>query len=255
MGWFRSGPKSFLEPELEEWHLAAWTWLIRNLGGIDGIAAFPLVLPNRVFFPPTDATGAARVRHVFEQVKKLAGLEACECDLLEQPRGPELRVGEVATLTREGSVPAGTFGLEGNRPAITYDPALENEPVKLVAVLAHELAHLRLKAFPEDLPGDRDANERATDLATVATGFGLFGADSAFNFQRHQDAFSQGWRSSRLGYLSEREWAFALAVRFRLLGEDIGAARPYLKSHLFTDLKTASSCLKSRDIRGELCSG
>ncbi len=52
----------------------------------------------------------------------------------------------------------------------------------------------------------------ATDLAVAFRGFGVFGANTAFTFGQHQDAFSQGWASSRNGYLSERSWAFALAL-------------------------------------------
>jgi hypothetical protein len=86
-------------------------------------------------------------------------------------------------------------------------------------------------------------------------GFGLFGANCSFGFERYQDPISQGWRYSRLGYLDEREWAFALAVWFELGGRDVGLAQRYLKSHLFTDFRTALASLRRRpallaEIRG-----
>ena len=190
--------------------------------------------------------GHALVEHVFAQVKQLAGLADLPCSLVEQPPHPELLVAEMVSLQRAGSVPAGTFGLDGNVASITYDPALARDPVRLVAVLAHEPAHLRLLGFSENLAGGRDANERATDLATVSMGFGLFGAQCAFNFKRHQDPLSQGWRYSRLGYLDEREWAFALAVWFALTRRDVVSARRYLKPHLFADARAAYASLAPR---------
>ena len=85
-----------------------------------------------------------------------------------------------------------------------------------------------------------------TDLAVAVMGFGLFGADCAFNFQRFQDPLSHGWKSSRLGYLEEREWVFALAVPFDLTGRDADAARGFLKPYLFSDLRAAVKSLRRR---------
>jgi hypothetical protein len=242
---FRSQPKPFLEAELEDWHQAAWRWLITQFGGMSGLST-ALVLPTRAFFPPCEAQGHARIEHVFSHVKRHAGLEDVHCLLVPQPEGPSLRIGEMVSLVRQSAAPAGTFGLEGNEPAITYDPELEADPVKLVAVLAHELAHLRIAQFAEELEGGRDANERATDLATVALGFGLFGANCAFGFERFQDPISQGWQHSSLGYLAEREWAFALAVWCFLTDRDVKDTERYLKAHIYADLRRASASLRQR---------
>lgn len=246
MRWLQSGARPFLEPELEEWQLAAWCWLLGHLGGIAALREAPLVTPTRNFFPPTDATGHARVKHVFEQVRRHAGMADWECRLVAQPRQPELRLGELIAVQRSRPDPAGTFDLDGNEPTITYDPAVAKDPMALVAVLAHELAHLRLAAFPDVLRGSRQLYERATDLATVALGFGLFGSNCAFGFERSQDPLSQEWSWSSLGYMEECEWAFALAVMFELTGRDPSSASRYLKPHLFTDLRTAIGSLRRR---------
>jgi hypothetical protein len=243
MKWFRTAPRLFLEPELEAWHLAAWGWLLANFGGIESLRQRPLVTPTRTFFTPTETTGHDRIAHVFAEVKQHAGLGDWHCALVAQPAQPGLRVGELVALQRQTHAPAGTFGLDGNEPLITYDPALESDPLKLVAVLAHELAHLRMLACAGPLPGGEPYHERATDLATVVLGFGLFGSNCAFGFERYQDPISQGWRTSRLGYLEEREWAFALAVFLTLTGRAAAPIRRYLKPHLFDDLgKALSSC-------------
>lgn len=240
------GARPFLEPELEAWHLEAWGWLLGHLGGVPALRTAPLVTPTRDFFPPTDATGHARTRHVLQHVKRHAGMADVPCRLVAQQPQPNLRLGELVSLQRDRPTAAGTFGLRGNTPAITYDPAVAEDPMMLVAVLAHELAHLRLAPLPDSPPGGAEATERATDLATVAMSFGLFGANCAFGFERFQDTGSQGWSWSRLGYLEERGWAFALAVLFELTGRDAGSVRRYLKPHLVTDLGTALTSLRRR---------
>ena len=165
MKWFRTTPRLFLEPELEAWHLAAWGWLLANFGGIESLRQRPLVTPTRTFFTPTETTGHDRIAHVFAEVKQHAGLGDWHCALVAQPAQPGLRVGELVALQRQTHAPAGTFGLDGNEPLITYDPALESDPLKLVAVLAHELAHLRMLACAGPLPGaSRTMNARPTSL-------------------------------------------------------------------------------------------
>lgn len=241
--WLRRGARPFLEPEQEEWQLGAWSWLLRDLGGVAALRRVPLVKPSREFFPPTEAAGHARAEHVFEHVKRHAAMADRHCRFVAQPRGPDLRLGELATLRREQPTAAGTFGLEGNEPVITYDPAVVDDPMRLVAVLAHELAHHR---FPAPPGGSRLLAERATDLATVAMGFGVFGANCAFSFEQFQGVMSQGWRSSRLGYLDEREWAFALAVFLELADRGDEDVRRCLKPHLLTDVRAARRSLRRR---------
>ena len=74
------------------------------------------------------------------------------------------------------------------------------------------------------------------------SGFGVFSANRAFSFQQHGDAFSQGWKTQRNGYLSERTWAFALAL-FLALKDEEGAAKPWLKPNIATDVAKASRYL------------
>lgn len=244
---FLSKPKAYLDPEVEAWQVDTWAWLLERLGGLDDLRGHALVTPTREFFPPSEATGHARAEHVFASVVQWAGLTDWPCRLEAQPERPQARVSEFMTLTPvEGHAPAGTFGLDGNEVLITYDPGAVSDPHALVATLAHELAHYLLTSLPDLPPGGKDAEEFATDLATVYLGFGLFGANCAFRYQQHQDFMSQGWSWSRQGYLSEREWAFALAVFFRLRDEDVEAAKPWLKAHLFGELKKASASLDRR---------
>jgi len=248
MRWLPFGKKRpFLEAEAEEWQIETWQWLLQHLGPLRGQDQAPIVTPTRAFFPPSDAAGHARAEHIFAAVKRHAGMADWECRLVAQSRRPEARVGDIAALQFSGGHALGTFGLAGNEVVITYDPAGLDNPIQLIATMAHELAHYRLAALAEEPPGGADAHEFATDLTTVYMGFGLFGASCAFNFQRHQDFMSQGWQWSRQGYLGEREWIFALAIFLQLRLQSPTDVNPFLKPHLATDLRKARRYLQRNE--------
>ena len=79
------------------------------------------------------------------------------------------------------------------------------------------------------------------------TGFGIFAANTAFAFAQHGDGFSQGWRSQRNGYLSDRAWAFALALFGTLKGEP--APEKWLKDGLPPMIRAAEKYLAKQDAR------
>lgn len=235
------GQRSFLDPEDEAWQLDSWKWLLQHFGGTERLRRSPLVTATREFFPPTDATGHARAEHIFACVKKHARMTNWPCKLVPQPERPSPRLAELALLKPvTGSLPLGTFSVDGEGVTITYDPASVNQPAVLVATLIHELAHYRLATVREEPPGGHDMHEFTTDLMTVFLGFGAFGANQAFNFSQHGDAYSQGWKTSGQGYLRERDWALALAVFLDLRGEQPQSLKMLLKPNLYVDMKTAA---------------
>lgn len=235
---WKSSP--FLEPAEEEWQADTWRWFLKNLGGLDDLRQSPLVTPNAEFFPATDARGRERALFIFERVKQCARLGDWDCELVEQAQRPELRVGPVTAQVFTESDPGGTFSVEDSKVVITYDPGLLDDPMALIATLSHELGHYLLLTLPEPPPGGPEAEELATDLVTVYLGFGLFGANCAFSFHGN----NQGWSTARQGYLPERMWCYALAIFFLLRDEDCGHARPFLKEHLFSDLRKATAYLR-----------
>jgi hypothetical protein len=251
------GGGSFLDPEDEAWHLDTWKWLLENFGGLARVRHAPVVIATREFFPPSETKGHARAEHIFACIKRHAGMTDWPCSLVAQPGRPETRVAELGTVKIDsGTDPAGTFVMEGGQAVITYEPSIVEEPAKLVATLSHELAHYLLATAIGDPPGGHDMHEFATDLTTVFLGFGLFTANQAFNFSQYRDVYSQGWQSSRLGYLRERDWAFALAVFLSLRGQSTDVFKPLLKPHLYADMRKAVRYLERNpqmlmELRGE----
>jgi hypothetical protein len=236
--------KSILEPDEEDWQIATWRWLIYERGGHDDIRESPLVFPTGSFFPATEAKGAELAQYVFDHVKTHARMQEWPCELIEQPDTGSLTVNPVTALRVRKASPAGTFMHDGNAAQISYSPSLLKDRVALVSTLAHELAHYLIGHPKRMPPGGGSGLEPATDLAVAYLGFGIFGANSAFQYKQHQDFMSQGWSYSRLGYIKEREWVFALAIFLALKDIKADVAKPHLKSHLASQLNRAEKYLQ-----------
>lgn len=86
-----------------------------------------------------------------------------------------------------------------------------SDPERLVATLAHEIAHIKLLGENRI----RENDEPLTDLTTVIFGLGVFNANVAFQTTKTFESY--GWESS--GYLTQMEWGYALALFAHLRGE------------------------------------
>lgn len=230
------GSKTFLEPEVEAWHFETWAWLLKHLGGLEELRNSAWVEPTSECFPATEATGHDRVLVLFNQVKEHAGMEAWPCTLQVQPD-------YMAPLGTFSVVEPGTTTVlteqkgEGEWEAlVTYNPMLADDPLGLVATLAHELSHYRLSYIEEPPPGGPDLEELATDLTVAFMGFGLFGAGASTRM-RHG---AVQWA----GYLSPRGWAFALAVFLVLRDQSAKDAEAHLDYRIHEDLVKAVKYLE-----------
>ena len=242
MGLF--GKSTFLERELEDWCLEIWLWLMQNLGGMGRLGSTRLAMANRDFYTPTEAEGHERALYIFETTKQLMGIADWPCGLEAHDRAPaNARVAEFA-FVRSDPTPNGTFRIQEGQVIISYASDLVERPRELIATLAHELSHYLVASIMKPMPGGHRVHELTTELTVAFAGFGLFGANQAFEFAQHQDAWGQGWRSRQLGYFSERSWAFGLALFTALKEEDVPdgvlktsvadltrKARKYLKRH------------------------
>jgi hypothetical protein len=240
-GWHPFERKNFLDPEDADWHLQTWSWILKHCGGTARLKKSPVVTPTHEFFPPTAFQGETRARHIFEYVKKLAGLSELDCDLIAQSSYPQ-PAGELVSGRPIYRIQRGTFGEDNGRPIITYDPTQIDKPLLLVSTFAHELAHCRLANIGEAPPGGDAMKEYATDLMTVFLGFGIFGADCAFNFWQGPGGGRTGgpWGWSTSGYLREIDWVYALAVFLNLRGENDSVLEKWLKPSLYSELGAAS---------------
>ena len=240
------GKGRFLDAELEDYCLETWAWLLAGLGGVERLSETPWVTPSRDFFPPTDAGDHERAAHLFACVKDLMGMAEWPCRLTSYERAGQQQVGEFLFVNNPEQ-PNGLFWIEDGEGRIEYAADLVTQPQLLTAVFAHELSHYLLAGLPDPPQDGSIAHELATELCVAFTGFGIFAANTAFAFAQHGDGFSQGWRSQRNGYLSDRAWAFALALFGTLKGEP--APEKWLKDGLPPMIRAAEKYLAKQDAR------
>ncbi len=223
-----------------EFQIATYQWLLKHFGGDNFYHRTELVLPTREYFPSTLESAEEVAIETFERVKHYAGLSDWACRLQAQEADIDTHVAPTLAVQNVPTNPLGTFALQDdNEVVITYNPALTTQPIQLVATLAHELSHYLTATAPEEPPGGWQNWEFVTDIAATFLGFGIFMANSAFNFSQYSSADTVGWRSSRSGYLSEAEHIYALAIFLKLQKRPMDEAARFLKPNLKKLLKKA----------------
>jgi hypothetical protein len=233
---FRRRP--LLDAETAAWHAANFAWLIEQFGARTRFSETRLILPKPGFFR-SDEQGHRRAIDILNQVKSYCGMADWEVDLvaddnpLARPAAPSL------ALVAPQKYALGTFSLSANKAVITYVPALLQRPQAFIATLAHELAHYLLATAPVQPICDDDEIECLTDLTAIYLGFGVFLANSRFEFAGLQDGMLQGWQMQYCGYLPEADIIHALALFVRAREIDPVPAGIALKPHLRKMLRRA----------------
>lgn len=240
--------KPLLDEETADWHLENFEWLVSCYAESQSFSTAKLVLPKPSFFLTDDEKGHAKAERIFSQVKEYCQIAHWPTELV---RGdPFLTPGRTLFEVQHGKSVLGTYdGYSSNKIRITYAPNLLDNPQALIAVLAHEIGHGIIHAAPMKPVCADDEHEFLTDLAAVYLGFGVFLANTAFQFtQWRDDALgTQGWHSARSGYLPEADLIFATAIFLRAKNIDPAEARSCLKPHLATMLDKALRDLDARE--------
>lgn len=250
-GLFKSTP--ILSQEDTEFQIATYKWLLKHFSGAYFYEDSKLILPTKEYFPAkvSDAQGVAT--ETFNSVKKYAGMEDWPCKLVAQEDDINTHIAPAVIIKNAPNNPLGTFQAKDNGEiVITYNPALVHNPTQLVATYAHELAHYLTGTCSEEPPGGWENWEFATDITATFLGFGIFMANSAFNFQQFSGSDSQGWQYNRSGYLSESEHIFALAIFISLKQIPVKIVLPHLKSNLAKLFKQALKQLEDSDLISKL---
>jgi hypothetical protein len=211
-------------------------WLRVEFG--DGPLAAPVTLPTSDFFPPPYSgsdedviavvTAAARYMSVRTEVT---------VDFTDDFDHAQRLMRLMPGGTTRSAGAAGTYTESGGRPVLTIDRSGVREPARLLAVIAHELGHVRLLGEGRVTTQRRD-HEPLTDLATVYLGMGIFSANAAFEFGRLDPAGDAdpymragGWQARRLGYLTEQMFGYALARWTLMRGQPDPAWARYLDTN------------------------
>jgi hypothetical protein len=193
------------------WIEESMAWF-RGQFGADPLSQ-PVVLPTKEFFPPPPPASEADVTGL---VRKIAGyMGSPQAEIQVQFTDDYDHAAAQAKLIpgafRSYQGAAGAYREHGGRAVVTIDRAELRDPARLLAVIAHEIGHVRLLGEGR-IGQDRQDGEPLTDLATVYLGMGIFTANAAFSFQHSAPmARTGGWSTRRLGYLTEQMFGYGLA--------------------------------------------
>lgn len=134
---------------------------------------------------------------------------------------------------------------EEGRVTIGISESQLEDPLALVATLAHELGHVVLLGG-EVVPRDAADMEPLTDLVTVFLGLGIFTANTAQRMHKWTNDREEGWRMQRLGYLSERVYGYALARFAHVRSEDKPEWAEFLNTNVRSYFKSSLKWLHHR---------
>jgi hypothetical protein len=142
--------------------------------------------------------------------------------------------------------------LEGHRKrgrVVAIRPELLRRPLLLVAAISHELAHVVLQDC-KALRHDERSDELLTDLMTVYAGMGIFTANAAFSFDTRVVGSGHAWSVERVGYLTEPQFGYALAVFAAMRGEVqpswVGFLDPNVREFYDSSLRSLSDERRAR---------
>lgn len=250
LNFFKSKP--ILSEQNAVFQVETYKWLLKFFGGESFYEEAKLILPTRQYFPSRVESPEEAAIETFKAVKKYAGMEAWPCKLIAQEEDVDPQVGETLIVQNVPGSALGTFEYKNEDDVIiTYNPESLSNPTQLVATFAHELSHYLTGTVGDPPSGGWDNWEFATDIAATFLGFGVFMANSAFNFSQYTGAGSQGWKTTS-GYLTESEHVYALAIFLLLKNIPVAEAMAFLKPNLKKVLKKAIKEINSSGIIEEL---
>ncbi len=219
-GWLK--PKCPLGTWEKTWTETRMRWLADQLG-VDRLLKATVILPDEDYFPePYDGSEGA-VRRLMERVAGYMGVDP----------GP-IRLEVCADEQLPGA--AGHYDAS---EGVTVRVAASQlaSPQRLVATLAHELAHQILLGGGL-LDADRPDHEWVTDLLPVFLGIGVFAANSVIREQYGQTGHTSWWVIGRQGYLPARIFGYAFALFAFVRGEERPAWANELRLDAAESLRT-----------------
>lgn len=221
-------------PAAQAWIESSMHWCTEDFG--TDLLLRGTVLPRDL--PPSYTASPAQIGELVDRACALMSVDRAhvKLDLFDgSAEKKAARSGKARTV--------GHFHMEGGRAVIGLDLAEAEDPAHLLAIIAHELCHVRLIGEGR-IARSRPDQERLTDLLCVYFGFGLFTANASFRYANSGRGWSVEARGylddrtlnaarndgyHRLGYLNEREFGYALACYCRLRRETDPAWAAYLE--------------------------
>lgn len=227
--WFRKPAECPVHPEDKAWIERRLTWLLEHYGR-ERLAAAETILPTKDFYPAKYKPDEANLETLFELTCRYMDVPRSCVELFvfddEEPRHPgiweDVKAGLYAASDKPETVRVGV------------ESSLLDDPVALVATMAHELALVHLLGEGR-IPVETEDREPLADLLTVFLGMGIFGANSVVHESSWAAGHWSGWTVGRRGYLTMPMYGYA----FALLAWARREPYPPWATHLRLDVRAA----------------
>jgi len=228
-------PACPIPEERREWLEYAFKWLVGTFGE-ESIRKRRVLIPHHADFPIQYNGSHESAIETVGIIARQMEIDPNDIELYFYEDGiREISTGDMGSsifTTGEGKdgVKSSSGRYMGRQDDGKFHIALKEknlrEPEYMVATLAHELSHIKLLGEERLMEND----EQVTDINTIIFGLGIFNANAAF--ASYQDFRSSGWR--KLGYLTQMDWGYALALFAQLRGEN----DPDWAKHLCKNIKS-----------------
>lgn len=247
MGFF--SPR-LVDIEVAEWQFEYFEWLIRNFSSGAGLPDSELWLPIPEHFAPSKKgsrplSGRPLVKHLFEIIKRQCGFGPKDIfRLIPSDEAKPQSFGGLAMVQTNEAGACGRYKITQNddgsyTETISYDRDLADDPNQLIATLSHELGHALHNRSKEPLDIEPELYEMFTDLTAIYMGYGVFTANTRFEFSQFQNSDTQGWQATGAGYLPEADIVFGTALFMKIKNIPQDVASENLKPRLRKMLKKA----------------
>jgi len=206
-----------LDEESIEWLFEAFGWSLRSFGGAPFYQNTILVTPTPKHFPGRGTSIEEMADLMMNRVKAYAGLSYWPTQAVDhhQFRGDPNDVPSVhqmlQTLTGEGDSQELVGASQGDL-ILFYEPKQIGSPEVMIANFSHALM-VHLAALAELAPPcEEELIPHLTEVMAVTHGFGLMFANTATPYRGGGCGSCRSPAMERIGSLSEREVAYALAI-------------------------------------------
>lgn len=245
---FRSKP--VLDEGSTEWLFSAYAWALGNFGSEVFHQDTILVTPTDRHFPEKSFdTPEERVSVAFGRVREYAGMQSWPCELSVLTPGMDpAPPPDISSVMPRGPRSAVLIHAERRSIPIALDPGMIGKPLVLIAMFAQQLAYHLGRSIAAEVPGGEELRGPASDLLAVFMGFGLFLTNGAMTECR---GGCSGCVTSvqKLGYLTEDEFVYALAIFCVLKDIQNAEVEPHLKKTLQSFFRKAIQ--EIRETRGD----
>lgn len=211
-GWFRSKAECPVDPVTRDWIEWRMRWLAEQFTW-ERLRSGRVILPTPEFFPDPFENTADDAQVILNRV----------CGYMEiDPNTLLLSIYQDSEPNFEGQwrqSAAGHFREIGGKFQISIEESNLDDPLALIATIAHELGHVHLLGHRRISPETED-HEPLTDLLTVFLGMGIFTANSVIRENYWFEGGYSGWKMGKQGYLTMPMFGYAFAIYARARGEE-----------------------------------